>query len=62
MEEVCSEIERIFNIDISFSNPTHKDISVSGILEISDLKTVLATVSLLTQHEFKLEGDTCTII
>ena len=45
-----------------FSKPSLKEITVSGVIDAIDLKTVLHTVSLLTQHEFKLEGDTCTII
>jgi len=60
--QLCSEIERTFNITIIISNPDLKNISVTGVIETSDLKTVLTTVSLLTQHEFKLEGDTVTII
>jgi len=62
LEEVCSEIERTFNITILFSNPNLKNISVTGLIEISNLENALATVAILTQHEFKLEGDTCTII
>jgi len=62
LAEVCSEIERTFNITILFSNPSLKNISVTGLIEISNLKNALATVAILTQHEFKLEGDTCTII
>ncbi len=62
LAEVCSEIERTFNITISFSNPNLKNISVTGLIEISNLENALATVAILTQHEFKLEGDTCTII
>mgnify|MGYP001265126384 CR=1 FL=1 len=45
-----------------FSKPSLQEITVSGVIDASDLEAVLHTVSLLTQHEFKLEGDTCTII
>ena len=62
LADLCSEVERTFNIKIQFSKPSLKSITVSGLIEAVDLKTVLHTISLLTQHEFKLEGDTCTII
>ena len=62
LADLCSEVERTFNIKIQFSKPSLKLITVSGVIEAIDLKTVLHTISLLTQHEFKLEGDTCTII
>ena len=62
LSDLCSEIERTFNIKIQFSKPSLKEITVSGVIDAIDLQTVLHTVSLLTQHEFKLEGDTCTII
>ena len=62
LSEVCAEIERTFGISIEFSNPSLKDITVTGVIDAQDLNTVLSTVSLLTQHEFKLDGDTCTII
>jgi len=62
LSEVCAEIERTFGISIEFSIPSLNDITVTGVIDAQDLKTVLSTVSLLTQHEFKLDGDTCTII
>lgn len=62
LSELCSEIERTFGITIKFAKPSLYNITVTGVIDARDLKTVLSTVSLLTQHEFKLDGDTCTII
>jgi len=62
LNQLCSEIERTFDIQIKFSDPTLKKITVTGVIEASNLNDVLHTVSLLTQHKFKLEGDICTII
>ena len=62
LEKVCMEIERIFNVTIIFSDLDLKDITITGIIDTSDLKTMLNTVSLLTQHKFKLEDGTYTII
>ena len=39
-----------------------KNITITGIIETSDLNTMLNTISILTQQTFKLEGDTYTII
>ena len=62
LSKVCNEIERTFNIKIVFSDPSLKDLTVTGIIDAQDLKTVLSTISLLTQHQFKLDGGTYTII
>ena len=61
LEEVCDEIERTFGISFEFANPSFSDITVTGVIDAKDLNTVLSTISLLTQHEFKFDGDTCTI-
>ena len=61
LAEVCDEIERTFGISFEFANPSFSDITVTGVIDAKDLNTVLSTISLLTQHEFKFDGDTCTI-
>jgi len=61
LTEVCDEIERTFGISFEFANPSFSDITVTGVIDAKDLNTVLSTISLLTQHEFKFDGDTCTI-
>jgi transmembrane sensor len=61
LAKVCNEIERTFGISFEFANPSFSDITVTGIIDAKDLNTVLSTISLLTQHEFKFDGDTCTI-
>ena len=62
LKTICLEIERLFNIKIKFSNPNLKNITVTGVIDISNLKTMLNTVSLLTQHKFKFEGGSYFII
>ena len=61
LRELSSEIERRFNIKIKFSKPELRKLTVTGIIDAPNLNTVLRTISLLTQHEFKLDGDLCTI-
>ena len=60
--EVCSEIERIFDIKFIFQQPDLKNIIVTGMINSSDLQIVMKTLSILTDHDFKLLGDTVTII
>ena len=62
LESVCKEIERIHNIKIKFSDERIKKVTITGIIDTSDLNTMLNTISILTQQTFKLEGDTYTII
>ena len=62
LESVCKEIERIHNVKIKFSDERIKKITITGIIDTSDLNTMLNTISILTQQTFKFEGDTYTII
>ena len=62
LESLCLEIERTFDIKINFTNPNLKSLTISGLIEASDLDDVLQTVSILTKHKFKLDGGTCTIL
>ena len=50
------------NIKIKFSDERIKKVTITGIIDTSDLNTMLNTISILTQQTFKLEGDTYTII
>ena len=62
LESLCLEIERTFDIKINFKNPNLKNLTITGVIEASDLDNVLRTVSILTKHKFKLDGGTCTIL
>ncbi len=62
LESLCLEIERTFDIKINFTNPNLKDLTITGVIEASDLDNVLQTVSILTKHKSKLDGGTCTIL
>jgi len=61
---VCKEIERVYDIKISFLNKSHKDISISGVIELdkNNLNNVMSSISLLAQREFKLRGETFIIL
>jgi len=62
LELICKEIERIYNIKIKFSDQSMKKITITGIIDTSELENMLNTISLLTQRTFKLEGGAYTII
>ena len=62
LETVCKEIERIHNVKIKFSNQKMKQITITGTIDTSELETMLNTIALLSQHSFKLEDGTYTVI
>ena len=62
LETVCKEIERIHNVKIKFSNQKMKKITITGTIDTSRLETMLNTIALLSQHSFKLEDGTYTVI
>ena len=62
LETLCREIERIHNVKIKFSNQTMKQITITGTIDTSELETMLNTIALLSQHSFKLEDGTYTVI
>ena len=64
LEYICEEIERIYNIKIVFAKKSHKKITLSGVIDFdkNNLNSVLSSISLLTQREFKLKGDKYIIL
>ena len=64
LETICKEIERTYNIKILFKDSSQKKISISGIINLypNNLKSVVSSISLLAQREFKLEGDTYIVL
>ena len=62
LETICKEIERIHNVKIKFSNQKMKQITITGTIDTSELETMLNTLALLSQHSFKLEDGTYTVI
>ena len=64
LETICKEIERTYNIKILFKDNSQKNILISGIINLypNNLKSVVSSISLLAQREFKLEGDTYIVL
>ena len=58
--KVSGEIERLFDISIKISNNQIENTKISGILQTTNLQTVLSSISLLAQCQFKFDGETCT--
>ena len=50
LEIICKEIERIHNVKIKFSNQDLKKITVTGVINTSELETMLKTIEVLSQH------------
>lgn len=64
LEKICREIERTYNVKISFADNSLKMISISGLINLfpNNLNSVLSSISLLAQREFKLEGESYIIL
>ena len=55
LANVCREIERRFNVQVQLSNQKLVDITVTGVLEADNIESVLATLSILTQREYRYQ-------
>ena len=64
LEKICKEIERTYNIKILIEDNSLKRLSISGIINLypNNLNSVMSSISLLAQREFKLEGETYIIL
>ncbi len=55
LANVCREIERRFNVRVQLSNQDLAGITVTGVLEADNIESVLATLSILTQREYRYQ-------
>ena len=64
LEKICKELERIYNIKIQFQSNLQKNITISGIIDVSpnNLDSVLSSISLLSKRSFKLQGDSYILL
>jgi len=64
LEKICKELERRYNIKIQFQSDHQKNITISGIINLSpnNLDSVLSSISLLSKRKFKLQGDSYIIL
>lgn len=62
--KICGELERLYKVKINFQNELQKNISISGIIDINpnNLESVLSSISLLSQRQFKLRGDSYIVL
>jgi len=52
---VCREIERRFNVQVQLSNQELADIIVTGVLKTDSIDSVLSTLSILIQQQYRFE-------
>lgn len=52
---VCCEIERRFNVQVQLLSQELAGITVTGVLEADNIESVLATLSILTQREYRYQ-------
>lgn len=55
LANVCREIERRFNVQVQLSNQDLAGIMVTGVLQADNIDSVLATLSILTQREYRYQ-------
>ncbi|MBH51488.1 MAG: hypothetical protein CMG70_05940 [Candidatus Marinimicrobia bacterium] len=64
LEKICSEIERRYNVKISFKDESLQKMTVSGKIHLpqNNINSVMRSISLLTKRELKLKGGTYIIL
>ncbi len=64
LDKICKEIERTYNIKIIFNDISKKKIAISGIIDLNpnNIESVISSISLLADREFKLKGDTYIVL
>ena len=64
LEKICKELERRYNIKIQFQSDLQKNITISGIIDLSpnNLNSVLSSISLLSKRKFKLQDDSYILL
>ena len=64
LEKICKELERRYDIKIQFQDNLQKNITISGIIDLSpnNLDSVLSSISLLSKRKFKLQGDSYILL
>ena len=64
LEKICKELERRYNIKIQLQSDLQKNITISGIIDLSpnNLNSVLSSISLLSKRKFKLQGDSYILL
>ena len=62
--QIDNPISTTYNIKIIFKDISKKKISISGIIDLypNNLKSVISSISLLADREFKLKGDTYIVL
>ncbi len=55
LANVCREIERRFNVQVQLSNQKLAGITVTGVLEADNIDSVLSTLSILIQQQYRFE-------
>ena len=55
LANVCREIERRFDVQVQLSNQKLAGITVTGVLETDSIESVLSTLSILIQQQYRFE-------
>jgi ferric-dicitrate binding protein FerR (iron transport regulator) len=62
LKQISLELERKFDISFTFSDPKIEELTITGIIDINNLKTSIRAIKTLSQRTFKFDGENCIIL
>ena len=62
LKQISLELERKFDVSITFSDPQIEELTITGIIDINNLKASIRTITTLSQRKFKFDGENCIIL
>lgn len=62
LKQISLELERKFDVSITFSDPQIEELTITGIIDINNLKASIRTIATLSQRKFKFDGENCIIL
>ena len=62
LKQISLELERKFDISFTFSDPQIEKLTITGIIDINNLKSSIRAITTLSQREFKLDGENCIVL
>ena len=62
LKQISLELERKFDISFTFSDPQIEELTITGIIDINNLKSSIHAITTLSQRKFKFDGEHCIIL
>lgn len=62
LKQITLELERKFDVSFNFSSPQIEKLTITGIIDINNLKSSIRAITTLSQRKFKFDGENCIIL